>query len=460
MHNVLVIDDEIDIRTLLSDILEDEGYTVNTANNVQSAKNQMKEMLPHVIILDIWLEGHHMDGIGLLRYIKKEYPHIPVIMISGHANNEIAVQTIKFGAYDFIEKPFKSEKLLILVKRAAEAKQMMEINQNLRDKEENLHLIGKSASIVSIKNRLKNIAFGNSRVFIEGEKGTGKFTLAQIIHNISRRSDKPFFSLKTTNKKNDEINELLFGDKSKGIVSIFEKANGSTLFIDEITNLSIPQQKKFLEIIENSSINKLKLDIRYIVSSSEDIDSLVNKRKFIPELLSRLKTTHIVLPPLRDRKQDIQELAEHFLNEFSEEIGCNKCTLSDVAYSYMIMYDWPGNVRQLRNMIEKLLLIAQKKNLECIDINILKNELFHDKDENNKSDDNNSKTEYSIGPALLNLNYKDAKKQFDTEYLNLQLVRFNGSINQTASFVGMDRTSLYRKLKECGINADDNKGEK
>lgn len=450
MATILIIDDEEDIRNIISDTLIDEGYKAITADNVKSATQCLENIIPDVIVLDIWLEGNHMDGIGLLRTIKKQHPNIPIIMISGHANNEIAVQTIKLGAYDFIEKPFKSNRLLILIKNALETKQLIDVNQSLRDYYDKDTIIGVSKAIINIREQIKSISSGNSRVLINGEIGTGKGTLARIIHNTSRRNNKSFFLLKTFNKAEDKISNELFGNAELNITSCFEKYNGGTIFIDEICNLSQTQQQKLLDIIQNNVIvknnNKVEIDVRFLVATTKNLQILLEEGKFSKALLTRLSTVVVNLPSLRERKHDIQILSEFFCKQLSDEFDAGKCIISDNGYSIMIGYDWPGNVRQLRNVIEKLMMVAYKKGLKEITAEMISNEILE------SIKDSSSNISIGFGVHMIDKNYKEAKKMFEREYLKIQLLRFDGNIAKTALFINMDRAALHRKLKSLGLN--------
>ncbi len=444
MSSVLIIDDEYDIRELIADTLIDEGYTAITAHNIETALHKLATTSPKVVVLDIWLEGNHMDGIGLLRDIKKRYPTLPVIMISGHANTEIAVQTIKLGAYDFIEKPFKSDRLLILVKRAIEAKQLSDVNNLLRYDFQETHLIGNSKAIATIREQIKTSASSNSRVIIIGESGVGKGVLARSIHNLSKRCYQPFIHVRTYNKNSELIEQELFsGENYDQGVSALERANGGTLFIEEIANLPMKLQLRLLDVVQNGFIHKngekISLDIRFITSSSNNIEYLLSIGELNETLYSRLSTVNFFIPALRDRKQDIELLSEYFCKKLANEFASSNPVISDSAYSLMMAYDWPGNIRQLRNAIERLLILANKQNKKEITSEMLSYEILNSA--------NHFYSNLSATTSLIDKNYKDAKRMFEKEYLKAQLLKFNGNIARTAGFIGMDRAALHRKLK-------------
>jgi two-component system, NtrC family, nitrogen regulation response regulator NtrX len=451
MFNILIIDDEQDIREIISDTLSDEGYKTLTAHNVKSAMDVINSNLLHLVILDIWLEGHHTDGIGLLRMIKKQQPNTPVIMISGHANTEIAVQTIKLGAYDFIEKPFKTERLLILTKHALEVKQLTNINALLQQNQRDEALIGNSKAIVDLRKKISNVANNNSRVLISGEIGVGKSVLAKMLHYNSKRADFPFVHLQTHGKNEEQLIDDLLGNPQQGKVSLLEIANGGTLFIDEVANLTTKVQEKLLAIVQNnvfvSGKHTLGLNVRFVTSTAKDLDWMVENKLFNKTLLLRLNTVRLHVPPLRERKQDIVVLTQYFCQKLSHDFAAQEYILSDSAYSLMMVYDWPGNIRQLHNVLEKLVLLSQKRGLKEIDKKMISNELF----ENEAEKADISSCMQNMTCNLSEKNYRDAKNNFERDYLKIQLERFDYNITKTADFIGMDRTALHRKLNSLGV---------
>lgn len=447
MYNILIVDDEEDIREVISDTLSDEGYVTIKAHNVKSAMEVMSKYTLHLVILDIWLEGHHMDGIGLLRTIKKEQPNTPVIMISGHANTELAVQTIKLGAYDFIEKPFKAEKLLIVAKRAIEAKQLAHINELLVEDIKDLAIIGNSKIITSIRNQIPIISNSNSRVILQGDYGVGKSFIAKVIHYNSKRSSYPFIQYKTQNKSEEQILCELFDNHSQSKDAILEVVNGGTLLIDGIENLSLKMQEKLLHTIQSNTLEDDKaIDIRFMGSTSTDLEELSARGLFNKTLLLRMSTVRLIIPPLSSRKQDIQPLAHYFCRSLSSDFASRECTLSDNAYSVMASYDWPGNTRQLRNTIEKLIILTQRCSVTEINSKMLSDELFGDR----------QPAQTDLKTMVMSKDYREAKDLFERYYLKKQLDRFDNNITKTADFIGMDRAALHRKLKILGISNTSN----
>ena len=352
MLDILVIDDERDICELIKDITEEElGVNTDFVFNSASALEILKTTLPQVIILDVWLEGSDMDGLGLLKAIKENYKNIPVIVISGHGNIETAIKAIKLGAYDFIEKPFKSEKLIITIKRTLENIALKEHNRQLEQQSDLDDLVGESKQIIDIKNKVITNAIYNTRILINGEIGVGKEKVARLLHSYSNFSEKPFFKVDLGNYPEDELNDTLFGTANSA--SIFEKAKGTTLYLNEICNLSALFQEKLLRYI-----NTIQANIDYmqrckiICSSRNDVKRLVNLGKFNPNLYQRLCSINLHIPPLRNRKQDIQPVAKHYIKQFSKDYCISDLNVTKDFYLKLISYDWPGNVIELKNLIE------------------------------------------------------------------------------------------------------------
>jgi two-component system, NtrC family, nitrogen regulation response regulator NtrX len=450
MAKILIVDDESDIRELLSDVLKDEGYITQTANNAKSALEAMNSYEPDLVILDIWLEGSEFDGIGVLKRIKQTKPHLPVIMISGHGNIETAVDTIRHGAYDFIEKPFKAEKLLILANRAIEAASLSKENSSLKEQQQiNSQLHGESKIIQSVIEAAKLIAIAQSRVLITGESGTGKEVLARMIHKLSSRKDKQFVTMHASSISEKDFEAEFFGvDDGKDFrIGILEKSNGGVLFIDEVSEMPLPVQAKLLKFLQEHTFYKLgnnkpiQADIRIIATSSKDLDSEVEKGKLNKSLLYRLNVAPIHLPPLRSRKDDIRILTEVLIKQLSEALGLQKIIIAEEAKVFLEMYAWPGNVRQLRNIIEWLMLMHGAEN-RAIQVQDLPVEITGHSSEAHSS---------VIANDIVTKPLKVARDMFEKEYLEAQLARFAWNISKTADFVGMERTALHRKIKALGI---------
>lgn len=447
LSTVLIIDDEADIRGIISDILEDEGFLTHQAKNASQALDYLKSnKAPKAVILDIWLEGSDIDGIGLLKVIKSNHPNIPVIMISGHGNIEMAVKTIRLGAYDFIEKPFKGEKLVILLNRAIENSIITAQNNSLKQISNfNADIIGKSKSITSLKSAALLAAPTNSRIFITGEIGTGKGVLARMIHNNSKREKHNFVVLHAA--ASDKIESEIFGDSDKP--GILEACDGGTLFIDEISDLPFFIQSKLLNFLQHASFQRLnsdiniKSDVRIIAASSKNMESEIESGNFSESLFYRLNVIPLHIAPLRDRKEDIKLIAEYSILQHSNSYG-RKINITEDAYTTLCTYDWPGNVRELINTIEWLFIMSQNSSSEIFANNLP--QAIVDAVQNKHSNLN------PVTSEIISKKLKDARDLFEKEYILAQLSRFDNNISKTANFIGMDRTALHRKIKALDIN--------
>ncbi|MDC0032061.1 sigma-54 dependent transcriptional regulator [Pelagibacteraceae bacterium] len=438
---ILIIDDEKDIRDSISGILNDEGYISHTAMNSQESLIKIHEYTFDVIVLDVWLNDSELDGIQLLKEIKKINSEIPVLIISGHGNIEIAVDAIKNGAYEFIEKPFSSERLLLTVKRSIETSLFKIENKSLKQKHLNDYkFIGNSNSILKVKNLINKVAQTSSRVIIYGDSGTGKDLVAKEIHKKSNYSNGNFIIVNSALMEPDGIEEELFGlaENSKIIKEgFFEQANNGTLFIDEIGNMPIQTQSKILRVLTDSSFYRVgsnipvNINARLLCSSTENLAKLVEEGNFRMDLFHRLNVVTINLPNLSDRTQDIDELIEYFSEIYLTHTNSKISDLRDYIKTNYVNYDWPGNVRELRNIIERFCIIGGKG------------------PENNDELDSGFNSKNVISMPL-----KNARKIFEKNYLESQIQRFNGNISKTASFIGMERSALHRKLKQLGITID------
>lgn len=451
--HILIIDDEADIRELIADILKDEGYQPLSASSASEAIQCFENgAMPVAVILDIWLEGSEMDGIGILKYIKNNHPNIPVIMISGHGNIETAVQTIRHGAYDFIEKPFKAEKLLIMISRAIEASRLAQENKALKSQEKLIgELIGTSKSIMQLKNAALMAAPSNSRIVITGEPGSGKEVLARLIHDNSKRSKKPFCILHASNLSEEQLEIELFGTDDKNLKKsgLLEKADHGTLYIDEISEMPIATQGKLLKFLQTQTFQKiggnkdLKPDVRIIAASSKNLEEEITQGKFNQSLYYRLNVVPLKIPPLCERKEDIKLIAEYFLKSFSNSLGIACKTLTHEALALMAAYDWPGNLRQLSNVIEWLYIMTPD-NVKEITAEMLPQELV-------LAVSGKHRNLNPVNSDILSKELKKARELFEKEYLHAQLNRFSWNISKTADFIGMDRTALHRKIKSLNI---------
>ena len=462
MSEILIIDDEAGIRELITDILEDEGYKVSERASAGDAVAYFESgNIPSAVILDIWLEGSEMDGIGVLKYVKSHHPHIPVIMISGHGNIETAVQTIKLGAYDFIEKPFKSEKLLILLTRAVEAANLAEENSKLKSYQESTtaELVGGSKAVQSLKASALLAAPTNSRIIITGSTGSGKEALARFIHNNSKRARKPFHAISMQNYTAEQLDELLFGSDNKNNrkIGILEKADGGTLYVDEISDMPSNIQAKFLKFLQTSSFQRVesskevKSDIRIIAGSSKDLELEIKNGKLNSSLYYRLNVVPLRMLPIAERKEDVKQIAQYFCEYFASILSIPLKNLTDEAINIMSAYDWPGNVRQISNVIEWIYIMTPQGIID-ITADMLPQEVItsiHEKHKNLNP----------VNADILSKELKKARELFEKEYLAAQLNRFSGNISRTANFIGMDRTALHRKIKSLKIRVPANEYE-
>jgi len=461
-YNVLVVDDEADIRNLICDVLHDEEYQTRTASSDLEALSMLDNQVPTVVILDIWLQGSELDGLGILEIIKKKYPYLPVIMVSGHGNIETAVNALKIGAYDYIEKPFTEDKLLIVVKRACEAAKLQKENAELRmyTSEAN-RLIGNSNQINLLKQLILKVAPTSSRVLITGPHGSGKKLAAKLIHEKSKRKNQPFIVFSAAGMSEDKANIELFGEESKDVfssprkVGVLELANMGTLFIDEVADLPLNAQSKILNFLQSHSFarnggkNMVKLDIRIISSTSKDLKQEIAKGKFREDLFYRLNVIQVPIPSLSERKDDIQILSEFFINYFHEYVGFPLRQLSTDAILALQNYSWPGNVRQLRNIIEWLLIMTNSEQDKMITASMLPPEVSNNAPVEANNNDNNKTLD------VIDLPLREAREVFEKQYLSSQLARFDHNITKMAMAIGMERSALHRKLKTLEISQDD-----
>jgi len=464
--NVLVIDDEEDIRSLISDILIDAKFSVRTAANSSKAFELINEKAPSAIILDIWLHNSELDGLGILEIIKKKYPLLPIIVISGHGTIATAVTAIKMGAFDYIEKPFSQEKLLIVLKRACETAKLKKENFELKSQVVNKdELIGKSNIITKINSEIERVGPTSSRIMISGPVGSGKELVARLIHKNSKYGAGPFIIYNPTEILPGKIRIDLFSknmqnyhDNSEPFnsnYSLLESSHNGTLYIDEVGKLSNEDQEKLLKFVQDSTIErngkKHKLNIRIIASSSKDLLEEVKKGKFNKDLYYRLSIVAILTPSLIERKEDIKLLVEYFTKYLSKSSGLRYRVFSEDAIIALQSYKWPGNIRQLKNVIEWTLIMNPISDLDqdIIRSDMLPTEILQ---ENiiSKSDNNID---------LMSIPLREAREIFERQYLAAQMSRFNNNISKTSIFVGMERSALHRKLKllkihgtNCSIN--------
>jgi two-component system nitrogen regulation response regulator NtrX len=459
--DVLVIDDEMDIRDIISDILKDEGFSSRVAANSTQAFKAISEKTPNAVILDIWLQGSELDGLGILEIIKKQYPLMPVIVISGHGTIETAVSAIKMGAYDYLEKPFTHDKIIILLKRACETSKLRRENIDLRSKViDKTEFVGCSSVITRLKGEIEKVAPTSGRVMIHGAIGTGKELTARLIHKKSKRANGPFLVFSPTSMLASKIQQELFGDEEKQElvnsvfdkrISVLEAANNGTLYIDEVSDLPMSIQNKLLKFIKDQTLlnanNKVvKLDVRFITSSTKDLQVEIDQGSFRQDLYFRLNVVQLYVTNLSERKEDIPLFVKYFVKQLSKFSGLKEREFSDEALAALQAYSWPGNVRQLRNVIEWTLIMNPMESgvLEKIKSDMLPRDIINNSVNISKPDNNID---------MMSMPLREAREVFERQYLSAQMSRFNNNISKTSTFVGMERSALHRKLKMLSIHA-------
>ena len=456
---VLVVDDEADIRELVSGVLEDEGYAVRTAADSSGALDAIEERRPSLVLLDVWLQGSKLDGLQLLEQIKRRDPTLPILMISGHGNLDTAVAAIREGAVDFIEKPFEAGRLLHLVDRATETDRLKRENANLRQQvgqEDTLN--GVSVAINTVRATLKRVAPTGSRVLITGPAGVGKEVAARTIHQWSLRANAPFIVVSAARMAPERVEEELFGVDTEGVArpGLLEQAHGGTLFLDEIADMPLTTQGKILRVLTDQSYTRVggqrpvKVDVRVLSATSRNLADEIAEGRFREDLFYRLNVVPVRIPPLRERREDIPELVAHFLARFAAERRMSAPTLSDEAMAALQAHDWPGNVRQLRNIIERTIILAPGDRVGRIEVDLLPPEVL---------DQPASVGVTSATMTIMGSPLREARESFEREYLRVQIRRFSGNISRTASFIGMERSALHRKLKALGLGDKRDNGD-
>lgn len=452
--DILVIDDETDIRELVAGILEDEGHTARSAKDSDSALAEIEARRPALVFLDIWLQGSKLDGLELLDIVKEQHPELPVVMISGHGNIETAVSAIKRGAYDFIEKPFKADRLVLIAQRALEASKLKREVQDLRERTgAESRIIGNSAAINQLRTAIDKVARTNSRVLITGPSGCGKELTARTLHALSSRANAPFVVLNAAAMEPDRMEIELFGvEEGAGQprkVGALEVAHGGTLYIDEVVDMPRETQAKILRVLVDQNFQRVNgtarvhVDVRIVSSSCRDLEREIQNGGLREDLFHRLSVVPIRVPSLAERREDIPELVEYFMRQITRTTGLPQRHVGDDAMAVIQAHDWPGNVRQLRNNVERLMILAGGEPGTTITADMLPAEVGA-----------------SLPPSpsgvgaerLMAMPLREAREVFEREYLLAQINRFGGNISRTAEFVGMERSALHRKLKSLGVN--------
>ncbi|WP_163850335.1 sigma-54-dependent transcriptional regulator [Pseudooceanicola aestuarii] len=450
MSDILIVDDERDIRELISDILEDEGFTTRLAGNSDDCLGHLNSEAPGLMILDIWLKDSRMDGIDILKHVKRNNPDVPVVIISGHGNVEIAVAAIKQGAYDFIEKPFNIDQLLVVIRRAMETSRLRRENNQLKRREvQAAEMIGASGAFRTLVSQLDKVTKSNGRVMLSGPSGSGKEVAARFVHANSARADAPFVTVNCAQIDPDRMEDVLFGRESgeRGIEpGLLEQAHGGVIYFDEVADMPLGTQSKILRVLVDQQFlrvggaDKVRVDLRVISSSARNLEAEIEAGRFRQELYHRLNVVPIAVPSLEDRREDIPLLAEHFIEGLHKSQGLPLRALSEEAAALMQTMVWPGNVRQLRNVIERILILGEGTgDIDAREV----------PSEEEKPVDGDGRVVISGSVATLPL--REAREAFEREYLLTQINRFGGNISKTAQFVGMERSALHRKLKSLNV---------
>ncbi|MBB4856792.1 two-component system nitrogen regulation response regulator NtrX [Novosphingobium chloroacetimidivorans] len=448
---ILIVDDERDIRELVAGVLSDEGFECRTAGDSESALSALDTRRPSLVLLDVWLHGSAMDGLEVLDAIKAREPELPVIIFSGHGNIDTAVAAISRGAVDFIEKPFEAEKLIHLVTRATETERLRRENAQLRHDFSNAEeFTGNSSAINQVRATLKRVANTGSRLLITGPAGVGKEVAARLLHSWSPRAGSAFVCVNSARITPERFEQELFGEELDGSLlrpGLLEMADGGTLYFDEIADMPLSTQARILRVLTDQAFvrvggtRQIRVDVRVVSSSSRDLEKEIAERRFREDLFYRLNVVPVIVPALRDRREDIPPLVDHFFTRFASDQGVEAPEVGVDAMAALQAYEWPGNVRQLRNVVERTVIMTPRDRLGRIEADMLPPEIFNSRGEGD-----------SRVSVMMSAPLREARESFEREYLRVQIRRFSGNISRTASFIGMERSALHRKLKLLGMS--------
>lgn len=448
--DILIVDDERDIRDLVAGVLSDEGFQCRTAGDSTSALEMIDDRRPSLVLLDVWLHGSPMDGLEVLDAIKAREPELPVIIFSGHGNIDTAVSAISRGAMDFIEKPFEAERLLLLVARATETERLRRENARLREgfaiADE---FTGNSSAINSVRATLKRVANTGSRLLISGPAGSGKEVAARLLHSWSPRAENAFVTVNSARITPERFEQELFGEEADGKLvraGLLELADGGTLYLDEVADMPESTQARILRVLTEQAFvrvgghRQIRVDVRVVSSTARNLEKEISERRFREDLFYRLNVVPVTIPSLAERRDDIPTLVDHFFARFASDQGVPPPDVSEEAMAALQSYEWPGNVRQLRNVVERMIILTPRDRLDRIEIDMLPSEILSGRISSD-----------SGLPNLMGVPLREARENFEREYLRVQIKRFSGNISRTASFIGMERSALHRKLKLLGM---------
>jgi two-component system nitrogen regulation response regulator NtrX len=455
--DILIVDDEADIRELISGILEDEGYETRLAKDSDETLAAIEQRRPSLVILDIWLQGSKLDGLDVLDQIKKEHPELDVVIISGHGNIETAVAAIKRGAYDYIEKPFKADRLVLVTARALEASKLKRQVEDLKQRStQSNEMVGRSSAMNQLRHAIEKVAPTNSRIMIVGPSGSGKELAARVLHSQSARANGPFVVLNAAAMAPDRVEAELFGTEDGGNgqrkVGALEEAHGGTLYIDEVADMPLETQGKILRVLVDQKFQRIgsgsmvTVDVRIVSSTGRDLQREMAAGTFREDLYHRLNVVPIAVPSLVERREDIPDLVRYFVKHLSAASGLQPRRIGDDAIAVLQSQDWPGNIRQLRNNVERLLILCDGEPGTVITADMLPEEIGVGMPASPNGG----------GEHLMSLPLRDSRAIFEREYLMAQINRFGGNISRTAEFVGMERSALHRKLRSLGVSTDGN----